>query len=239
MSCRVAGLTTGSILFVFISVITACAQNHPPLVQIIKPDSGAALPVGQLIPFRVHVSDKEDGDSKYDEINSAEVFLKVQEVAGPAEANAALKDAGQLDEPGFVLLQKSNCSNCHAFRAPGIGPSYADICSRYPNSVTNVMVLTQRVLSGASGVWGTQVMPSHPEFTRAQAQEIVSWILSNADKPSTTYYTGTEGALVLKPAKGNPANSIFVLRASYTDHGISGDSLKVQGQDVIVVHGKQ
>lgn len=238
MPHRFQRFITGLALCVFSWPLLTWAQNHAPQVKIVKPDPAATLPLSQLIPFKISVSDKEDGDSKYDEINGAEVFLRVQQVANREEVTSILSEAGQRDDPGFVLLQKSNCVNCHAFRAPGIGPSFADICARYPNSITNVMVLTQRVLSGASGVWGTQVMPSHPEFTKEQAREIISWILTNTGNPATTYYFGTEGTLTLNPSSETSSRAIFVLRASYTDHGTPGDSVKLQGEDAIVVQGK-
>ncbi len=53
-------------------------QNHAPVVKIISPANNSTLLAGAQVHYSVTVSDKEDGESKYDEINQKEVLLEVK-----------------------------------------------------------------------------------------------------------------------------------------------------------------
>lgn len=210
-------------------------QNNPPLVKITTPEAGRRYPLSTVIPYLIEVSDKEDGESRYDEINNLEVYLNVRYVEDASQATHARKKANEPDAPGFVLLQKSNCVNCHDFNAPKIGPSYAEITRRYPASKTNETALAKKVLDGSIGVWGNIPMPAHPELTVEQAQQIVSWILQNTQDAKSDYYSGTKGAIRLTIPPGASPGGVFIMRASYTDHG-AGKDTPLQGTDVVVIN---
>lgn len=210
-------------------------QNNRPLVKITTPVAGRHYPLSTLIPYLIEVSDKEDGESRYDEINSVEVYLTVRYVEDASQATNAPKEASEPDSPGFVLLQKSNCVNCHAFNEPKIGPSYAEITRRYPLSKASETTLAKKVLDGSTGVWGNIPMPAHPELTMEQARQIVSWILQNTRDPKSDYYSGTKGVIRLTIPVGASPNGFFIMRASYTDHGVGSDTA-LQGTDVVVIN---
>jgi cytochrome c len=129
------------------------------------------------------------------------------------------------------------CTNCHAFNAPLIGPSLNEIAKRYPQTRANESLLAQRLVNGSSGVWGSAVMPSHPDLTAEEAQQIVRWILANAKNPRLAFYPNAEGAFKLIEPEGVRPGGAFVLRASYTDHG-AADGKPAQGADVVVVNAK-
>jgi len=210
--------------------------NHPPTVKILIPQSGATVEQGAQVRYEIEVSDQEDGESKFQEINSAEVLLIVRHFPSVAAADAALSQAAADDPPGLGTLRTSDCLNCHAFDARLIGPSFADIRKRYAYSQANVDGLSRHVLQGTSGVWGSIKMPSHPQLTLAQAEACVAWILNTAADPGTSYYTGTEGTFRVTSPPDSADKGMLVLIASYTDHGLKDDpGRKLQGHDAIGV----
>lgn len=225
------------ILFFWVVPFVSCVyaqENHPPVVKIISPVDGSKQPLNELIPYTISVADAEDGDSKYGEINEQEVFLQVKYVTDAAQLEKVSKEAMLPDPGGFVLLQKSVCVNCHAFDAPLIGPSLSEIAKRYPATKANEALLAKRIIDGSSGVWGGGVMPSHPELSVQEARDIVNWILSQADDPLSTYYPNAAGAMKLTVPKGFSSTGVFLLRATYSDHG-AGEGPIRQGRDVITV----
>lgn len=50
-------------------------DNHPPVVKI---DAPSTVSAGSALRYTINVSDKEDGDTKYDDINPNEILLQVQ-----------------------------------------------------------------------------------------------------------------------------------------------------------------
>lgn len=209
--------------------------NHPPIVKILKPEPDGAYPVDTRIAYEVSVSDQEDGESKYDEINASEVFLEVKYVADTSNARKLLQNEIEDDPVGLAAMKTSNCFNCHGFDEPLIGPSFREISERYTNEDSTVNTLVQRVIEGSSGIWSSTVMPSHPELSSENTKEIIHWILENTSNPNIQYYTGTDGIFQLKLPEGNTTGA-FVLTATYTDHGSSDDNLqKLKGQAAILI----
>jgi len=63
-------------------------------------------------------------------------------------------------------------------------------------------------------------MPPHPDLKIEQVKEIVRWILKNNDDPDQIYLAGIEGAFRTKERPSRDAKGVYILTASYTDHGI-------------------
>jgi cytochrome c len=209
-------------------------QDHAPVVKIISPVNNSTIAAGSQVHYSVTVSDKEDGDSKYDEINQKEVLLEVKYLSDESKLSAESNKAVQNDPPGLAVIRISNCFNCHSFNSKGIGPSFNEINKKYKPDAANIALLGKRIREGSSGVWGDVKMPSHPELSNEQIQGIAKWIMQNASAPDTDYYIGIEGSFPL-PAK----NGVFLLTASYTDHGTATDSThRLKGQDVVVIRTK-
>jgi cytochrome c len=209
--------------------------NHPPTVRIVSPKAGTYKENAQ-VRYEIDVSDQEDGESKFQEINSAEVLLIVRHFSSPEAAEAAMSRTIADDPPGLATLRTSDCLNCHAFDARLIGPSFADIRKRYPYSQASVDSMSRHILQGTSGAWGSIKMPSHPELTVEQAAACVTWILKTAADLETNYYSGTEGTfrVAIPPDSKAKDKGMLVLIASYTDHGLKDDpSQRMQGRDAI------
>jgi cytochrome c len=200
--------------------------NHPPSVKIESPVNNAVLAINSGLTYLVQVTDPEDGDSRYDEINTKEVIL---EVAGPATKPASLPIPAR--PAALDIMAANNCFNCHLFNAHSLGPSFFEIAKRYSTTTANTDTLISRIRNGSSGIWGrTEKMPSHPELSAAAIRSTVRWIFQNAARPDRAWYVGTTGLLHFdKPGR-------YILTATYTDHGTKGQpSNHLTGSDRITI----
>jgi cytochrome c len=210
-------------------------QNSAPVVKIVNPKNKAVVNGGATVNYSITVTDKEDGDSKYDEINVKEVLLEVRYVSDTTKLTAMINAPVQNDAAGLMAIRTSNCFNCHNFNNKLIGPSFNDIGKKYASNTANNALLQKRILEGSTGVWGNVSMPSHPELNKDQAAIMVQWILKVAADTNTDYYIGTNGSFQI------PANKkgAYLLTASYVDHGLENDaSQRLKGEGRIVVYGK-
>lgn len=215
-------------------------ENHAPVVKIIKPKTDSTFAVNSLVAYNITVADKEDGDSRYDELNTKEVLLQVKYVADKPSTLLHGVSGPVTDEPGLAMMRTNNCFNCHGFNSKVIGPSFYDIAQKYAANQANITLVAKRVKDGSVGVWGKVPMPTHPELTLQQAQTIVEWLMHNATDAETGYYVGTAGTFKLKaPVKASP-NGGYLLTASYIDHSLKTDSTKprLQGSDAVFVRVK-
>ncbi len=232
-----------SVIFVFYAIASPdqkirSQQNTAPIVTIISPANNSTVPAGGPFHYSITVSDKEDGESKYDEINPKEVLLEVKYNSNPSTLTEALNKTVQNDAPGLAAIRTSNCFNCHGFETKVIGPTFTDINKRYKPTASNMALLAKRIREGSTGVWGDVAMPSHPELNNTQIQNMVKWIMQNASGDAIHYYIGTAGSFSLKPPPGTSGDGAFILIASFTDHGINNTGQRLKGQGVAVIHVK-
>lgn len=194
-------------------------DNDPPTVKIVAPKPGSEYKWSDAIRYSIRVADKEDGDTKFDEIPANQVLLEVR-----IETENKLSTRGNDNGPLHAMM-KSNCMNCHAFNSKLIGPSYFDIGRKYGHADTDQLVT--RIREGSSGIWGNTVMPTHPELSIEETMKMVKWILNNGDTEDETYYLGTEG--VVRLTKPHGQSTSITLVASYIDRNNSEglDSVKV------------
>jgi cytochrome c len=213
-------------------------ENEAPIVKIIDPKNNGFYLQDVAMPYNIQVSDKEDGDSQYDEIAAGEVMLVVRYIADSTKVSTFKKD-DLIDAAELLTIRSSNCLNCHAFDSKLIGPSFSEIGKMYSDKSENITLLAKRIIEGSSGVWGSASMPSHPEIKEEEAKRIVSWIIKNSNDKNVTYYTGTTGTLRIKSPEPVKSKSVFMLSATYTDHGLPGEvGQRKTGRDIIVIHFK-
>lgn len=81
-------------------------------------------------------------------------------------------------EDGKALIAKSDCLACHKIDTKLVGPAYNAVAEKYPQNQSTVDMLSQKVISGGSGVWGPVAMAPHPAITLADANKIVKYILT-------------------------------------------------------------
>lgn len=210
-------------------------ENSAPIVKIISPENNSTISPGSQVRFEITVSDQEDGESKYDEISTKEVLLRVKYVRDSSGLAAARGQTVEKDLPGLAAMRNSNCFNCHNFDTRSIGPSFTEIRKRYQPTTENVALLERRVREGSTGVWGEAIMPTHTELSNERIHDIVTWIMENASENSVRYYVGTKGSFQIP---GSSECRAALLTASYTDHGVENGRGRKRGEDVVVVRIK-
>jgi cytochrome c len=214
--------------------VTPLQTNHPPTVKIESPANHATLTLNTPITYQIRVTDPEDGDSRYDEINTKEVILEMAyptKSTKPASTINSASPTNPARTPALDIMAANNCFNCHQFNAQSLGPSFFEIAKRYPATAANTDTLISRIRNGSSGIWGrTEKMPSHPELSPIAIRSAVRWILSDAASPDRAWFVGTAGLLHFT------GPGTYTLTATYTDHGTKDQAARrLAGSDRITV----
>ena len=195
-------------------------KNSPPEVKIIAPTTNSTFSWSSLIPYTIHVSDREDGNSEYDEINPTEVVLIVKYLSSSSELKSSLYEESKTDYSSLVQMGRSTCFTCHKAKGKLTGPSFKEIAAKYQNEPNAVEFLTDKVIKGGTLVWSDQKMPPHPDLKLAQVTEMVRWILENNSNPTKNYLVGIEGSIkTMEKPEGAQEENVLVLTAQYTDQG--------------------
>lgn len=197
-------------------------DNTRPKVVITTPAANSTFNWNELVRYSISVVDKEDGNSAYEEIAPNEVFLKIRFVADSSRQKIDRAAEARNSEPRELTLIKSgDCLNCHAFKSKLIGPSFETIAKQYVNKPNAIALLSKKVIRGSEANTGTEKMPAHPGLTNSQAAGMVQWIIKNAGDPNVDYLRGLEGTFrTCGPPPHDASKSIYILTASYTDHGL-------------------
>ena len=98
--------------------------------------------------------------------------------ASPASASTSTSGAPATLTPPADLFKKQNCFACHATNSKLVGPSLAEIAIKYKAQANSDTTLTDKVLKGGAGVWGAIPMPAQSQLSAADAQALVTWILT-------------------------------------------------------------
>jgi cytochrome c len=98
-------------------------------------------------------------------------LIAISVVAGLLAVSAA---QAQDPEP---LLQKYNCTLCHAKEEAGAGPAFVDIAEKYKSNPRADAIVRAVIKKGkhGSGPWH---MPPAPEVPDADAEKMARYILS-------------------------------------------------------------
>jgi cytochrome c len=110
---------------------------------------------------------------------------KTSGAAASAPPATAAKDAAAVPAPttmgaaALALLQKNNCTACHAIDARIVGPAFADIAKKYAAQNDAARYLAGKIRSGGSGVWGAIPMPPQA-LNDDDAQAIATWLAHGA-----------------------------------------------------------
>jgi|SRR5215204_1679320 len=80
---------------------------------------------------------------------------------------------------GLGLISKSDCFTCHKTKEKFIGPSFFDIANKYKNASDSMIEkLSNKIIIGGPGSWGTVPMAPHPQKSQEEATAIVKFILT-------------------------------------------------------------
>jgi len=215
-------------------------ENHAPDVKITSPQNNSIFKGDAQVGYTITISDSEDGESEYDEINPREVLLKVRYLKDENKLRAELARKDQNEPAALASILTSNCLNCHKSASRSIGPSFYAIRKKYAPTTSNITLLSKRIRYGSAGIWGKTTMPTHPELTKRETQDIVKWMLQNGANPEINYYTGLDGSFRIHSLPATRRKGAYILTAIYIDHGLKDDPLKqrLKGQDVVIIHSR-
>lgn len=90
---------------------------------------------------------------------------------------SAKPTATELEE-GKTLISKSDCLACHKLDLKLVGPAYKDVAKKYPATAANYNLLSQKIVKGGAGNWGTIPMSPHPSLKVDEVNKMVKYILS-------------------------------------------------------------
>ena len=108
-----------------------------------------------------------------------ETYFRAYFVSQPTveNSNKPSDEEGETQSLGQRIIAKNDCKTCHNEKVKTIGPAYKQIAERYPWNEETVNALTNKIIAGGAGIWGTQAMSAHPELPVLDAKEMVRYIL--------------------------------------------------------------
>lgn len=97
----------------------------------------------------------------------------------PTATTAAADDLSKNPDyqKGLELIAKSDCLTCHKVDETSTGPSYRDVANKYANNDAVVDSLSQKIIKGGSGNWGTIPMTPHTTLSTDDAKQMLKYIM--------------------------------------------------------------
>ena len=103
--------------------------------------------------------------------------LRTAATAPGTKATAPAKDTPKGPNDAVMgLLQANNCLACHGLDKKVVGPALTDVASKHAGKLD---YLTDKILMGSSGVWGSIPMPAQT-LKPADAKAIAEWLAGSA-----------------------------------------------------------
>lgn len=91
-------------------------------------------------------------------------------------AEAPMSEAAQ----GHALANAKGCLACHGLNNKIVGPSMAEVESKYRERQDIGDYLAGKIMKGGHGVWGVIPMPPQGHVADEEAQALARWIMSGA-----------------------------------------------------------
>ena len=193
--------------------------NEPPAVTVnVATANKTFYTPGMPIGYSVEVNDKEDGKVAAGQVAFSidyvpEGFDTHDIVLGRTQVNATTRFA-----VAKALMAKSDCLQCHIPTGTRVrGPTMAELAAKYKPDNATLNLLVAKVRSGGTGVWGQEVMPSHPAISPLEARTIVQYLLSAHE--TTMASMPLSGTYTLPTSDVDSGRGSVVINAAYTDKG--------------------
>ncbi len=216
------------------------AGNEKPVVNVDFKGINQSFYFGDKnLDYTVAVSDAEDGTSQDGKITAEEMAITFDYVPSgfdPIEvaSHQAGADLLAIDAIGKNLIESSDCVSCHQFNKNSIGPSYEEVAKKYAFTPENKILLRDRIINGASGIWGDHAMAAHPELSEAHAERMVNYIMIFMDEKPTVKKLALKGSITPEVPDGEDGEGVYVLRAAYTDKGM-GEVKALLGEQIMTL----
>jgi cytochrome c len=96
-----------------------------------------------------------------------------------ASHNGTDKAGGTPSAAGAQLIAKSDCGTCHKEQEKIVGPAFAEVAEKYKGKGDAIVdTLSNKIIKGGSGNWGTTPMVGHASIPVDDARTMVKYILS-------------------------------------------------------------
>lgn len=103
---------------------------------------------------------------------------KKEETADSKKATTANADV----EKGLEMIASLDCTTCHKVEEKNIGPAYRDVANKYEATDAVITDLSNKIIKGGQGVWGSVPMTPHPNVSMDSAKVMVKYIMSLKNK---------------------------------------------------------
>lgn len=77
---------------------------------------------------------------------------------------------------GADLIAASDCMSCHKTDEKLIGPAYKEVANKYTSK--DESMLAEKIIKGGQGNWGEIPMTAHLAVSKADATQMIKYILS-------------------------------------------------------------
>lgn len=196
------------------------AGNSPPTVEIQTDIQDFVYWKNRKIPYKVLVTDEEDGESTQGGgISQEDVQVTLTYI--PEGKDAILAHLGHqqgMISLGEQLVDGSDCKACHGIQEKVNGPSYLDIASRYSSEDKNYLI--SKIIKGGSGVWGEAMMSAHPQLSVEETGQIVDYILSlDPSEQPPSKNMPLEGTIAFDMHNEEDIPGKYLLNIYYLDKG--------------------
>ena len=165
---------------------TACMSNCPVDVKVTSMlPAHAANSHGNLAEQNRSVGPQRGIDTGKEPAAGADAkAAPVAVAAAPAAAAPAARpatdkttaSAGSDGKALAALLQKNNCTACHAASQRIVGPSWSEIAKKHAGKAD---YLARKIVAGGAGVWGAIPMPPQ-SINEADARRVAAWLAAGA-----------------------------------------------------------
>jgi len=204
--------------------------NEPPTVELAMKGNKTFYWNNKKVDYDVSVKDREDGSAAAGTIPAEEVQVSVDFLEGFDKTLLAQGHQQNLGVArGRRLIDLSDCKSCHAMSSKSVGPSYTEMSKKYAGMYEIEGKLADKVVHGGGGVWGEQAMAAHPQISKADAKEMVSYILSLSDAKKSSKPLRDQ---VMTNDNGKPGTYTFL--ATYTDKGSKNADVGTQSAAAVV-----
>lgn len=206
-----------------VAALQLLAGNEPPQVDVDLQGANQTFYMpNKKINYQVKVTDKEDGSlgKEIGEESVATTLDYIPDTYDPIEMSQSHRkaDSDLFAAAGLKLINKNDCKSCHLKEVRSVGPAYKEVAEKYKGQNV-VEQLSNKIITGGSGVWGEHAMSAHPSLTKADTKLMVEYIMSLGEAQASNKIA-LKGDLDLKvPAKFTNSKGVYVIRATYMDKG--------------------
>jgi cytochrome c551/c552 len=142
-------------------------------VQKMQQKYGAVIPEEQVEPLVGYLV-KTYGTEKSDREEPAAALARK---ADSAAASSTESTARIVTAEGGSLAVKFGCAGCHSVDRKIVGPAFKDVALKYRGHADAFEKVSQQIVQGGGGQWGTIPMPPFPRLSAAEVKALSDWVL--------------------------------------------------------------